>query len=82
MAVSRAFEHGIADTKTAVPERRKTDAGDDQVAPQQRGIDGVESHQRGDDAEVLLLDEGDLALAAPACGTVVPFNAVIDSQLY
>jgi len=42
MAVSRAFEHGLTDTKATVLERRETDTGDDQVAAQQRGIDGVE----------------------------------------
>ena len=67
LAVARAFEHGLADTKTAVLERRETDAGDDQVAAQQRGIDGVEPRQRGDGAEMFLLNEGDLALAAAAC---------------
>ena len=72
LAVTRAFEHGLADTKTAVLERREADAGDDQVTAQQRGIDGVESRQRGDGAEMFLLNEGDLPLAAAACGAVIP----------
>ena len=69
LALPCAFEHGLADTKTAVLECRETDTGDDQVAAQQRGIDGVEPRQRGDGAEMFLLNEGDLALASAARGT-------------
>ena len=82
MAISRTFEHGLADAKSPVPECRETDAGDDQVAAQQRGIDGVEPRQRGDGAEMFLLDEGDLTLAAAACGTVITLDAGIGDQLY
>jgi hypothetical protein len=82
MAVASAFEHSLADTKTAVLERRETDAGDDQVAAQQRGINGVESRQRSDGAEMFLLDEGDLTLAAAACGTVIPVDAGVGNQLH
>ena len=67
--------------RKAVLERRETDAGDDQVAAQQRGIDGVEPRQRDDDAEMFLLNERDLALAATACCTVVAFDANVDGQL-
>jgi len=65
MAVTGAFEHGLADAKTAVLERRETDAGDNQVAAQQRGIDGVEPRQRGDGAEMFLLNESGLRLPPP-----------------
>jgi hypothetical protein len=82
LALPRAFEHSLADAKTAVLERREADAGDDQVTAQQRGIDGVESRQRGDGAEMFLLNEGDLALAAAACGAVIPCDAGVGDQLY
>ena len=82
LADPRAFEHDLADSKTAVLERRETDAGDDQVAAQQRGIDGVEPRQRGDGVEMFLLDEGNLALAAAVCCTVIPFDAGVGGQLY
>lgn len=81
LALPRAFEHSLTDTKTAVPERRETDAGDDQVAAQQHGINGVEPCQLCDGTEMFLLDEGDLALAATTCGTVIPFDAGVGGQL-
>jgi hypothetical protein len=61
--VTGSFEQGIADAKSARPQRGQIDAGNDKIPTQPFGVDDRLRAQTGNHGQVLPLDERDLSLA-------------------